>query len=500
MTQKKLIFLTLLVAIFCTNLVVAQFKDFGIKAGLRGNLVQPFTEFENDNGLSIGSYIFDGFVRFELSRWWNAELGVGFGNLSGDDFIYSPALKKGTGTYSTTILPITAKILYAPWDLESWNPYFYAGIGVLNYSVGTKPSVTSVSPVEESGWTGIIPIGVGTEIKLSEDLLLDLNVGLNYSLTDNLNFFKIDEFNDAYLNVGVGIVYTKESLSSDKDKDGLTKGEELELGTDPNNPDTDGDGLNDGIEVKQYTTDPRKADTDGDGLKDGEEVLNYKTNPLKADTDADGLTDYDELMKFKTDPLKNDTDGDGLNDGDEVMKYKTDPLKVDTDGDGLKDGEEVLKYKTNPLKVDTDGGTIGDGVEVKRGSNPLDPADDVPVQFVEKEYSYKSVYFDFDKHNIKKNEGLSLDSTATTLSQMKDAKISLSGHADAIGSDKYNMNLSEKRVNIVKEYLVKKGLNGETISVEFFGESKPAADNKTAKGRSLNRRTEIKAKVMEKVK
>jgi len=204
-------------------------------------------------------------------------------------------------------------------------------------------------------------------------------------------------------------------------------------------------------------------------------------------------------MKFKTDPLKLDTDGDGLNDGEEIMKHKTDPLKADTDGDGLQDGAELMKHKTNPLVVDTDGGTVGDGVEVNRGSNPLDPKDDVPVTEVEKEYTYKNVYFGFNVHKISKKEGKSLDSTYTTLSLLNEPKITLSGHADAIGSDDYNMKLSEKRANAVKEYLVNKGLNADKISVEFFGESKPAADNKFKKGRDLNRRTEIKAKVMEKV-
>jgi len=493
--NKAVFVLLLILTTISTN---AQFKDFGLKAGIKANGVLTADEFSDDNGMSLSSYLFNGFLRFELNHDWNVELSLGYGNLKGDDYNHILG-KKGTGSFSTSIVPIEAKILYAPWNLENWNPYFYAGLGALNYSVGTKPSVASPNPVKLDGWTGVIPFGVGTEVKLSEEVILDLSAGINYSLTDNLNYYKIDDYNDAYINLGVGIAYSQESMSSDKDKDGLTKREELELGTDPRNPDTDGDGLNDGMEVRQYTTDPRKADTDNDGLKDGEEILNYKTNPLKADTDNDGLTDYDELMKFKTDPLKADTDGDGLNDGDEIMKYKTDPLKVDTDGEGLSDGDEVLKYKTNPLNVDTDGGTVNDAVEVKRGTNPLDPKDDVPVEMVEKEYSYKNVYFGFDKNKISKKEMKSLDSTYVTLSQLNDPQITLSGHADAIGSDKYNMKLSEKRANIVKEYLVKKGLNAEKITVEFFGESKPAASNKTAKGRALNRRTEIKAKVMEKV-
>ncbi len=60
--------------------------------------------------------------------------------------------------------------------------------------------------------------------------------------------------------------------SSDSDHDGLTDDEEAKLGTDPHNPDTDGDGLSDGDEVLKYGTNPLKADTDGDGYPDGAEV------------------------------------------------------------------------------------------------------------------------------------------------------------------------------------------------------------------------------------
>jgi len=76
----------------------------------------------------------------------------------------------------------------------------------------------------------------------------------------------------------------------DDDGDGLSKNQEIALGTDPNNPDTDGDGLNDGVEVNQYGTNPKLRDTDADNLSDGEEV-NQGLNPLNADTDGDGLMD-----------------------------------------------------------------------------------------------------------------------------------------------------------------------------------------------------------------
>ena len=77
----------------------------------------------------------------------------------------------------------------------------------------------------------------------------------------------------------------------DDDKDGLSNIQEAQLGTDPKNPDTDGDGLTDGAEVNQYGTNPKLQDTDGDTLSDGVEVNQLHTNPLNKDTDGDGLPD-----------------------------------------------------------------------------------------------------------------------------------------------------------------------------------------------------------------
>jgi len=81
--------------------------------------------------------------------------------------------------------------------------------------------------------------------------------------------------------------------SGDSDGDGLTNGEEAELGTDPDDVDSDNDGIEDADEV-DMGTDPTEADTDGDGIEDGDEET-YGTDPLLADTDTDGLNDMDEI-------------------------------------------------------------------------------------------------------------------------------------------------------------------------------------------------------------
>ena len=81
------------------------------------------------------------------------------------------------------------------------------------------------------------------------------------------------------------------AAEGDDDNDGLSNAAEASLGTDPNNPDTDGDGLSDGLEVHKYGTLPKNQDTDGDTLTDGHEVETLKTSPLEKDTDGDGLND-----------------------------------------------------------------------------------------------------------------------------------------------------------------------------------------------------------------
>jgi hypothetical protein len=111
------------------------------------------------------------------------------------------------------------------------------------------------------------------------------------------------------------------------------------------------------------------GDPDADGLSNVDEFTR-NTDPQDSDSDNDGLKDGDEVVVYQTNPLSDDTDADGLKDGAEVTTYFTNPKIADSDGDGLTDGAEVLTYMTNPLVVDTDNDGFGDGLEVRSGSNP----------------------------------------------------------------------------------------------------------------------------------
>ena len=142
----------------------------------------------------------------------------------------------------------------------------------------------------------------------------------------------------------------------DADSDGLTNLREYQIGTDPTNADSDGDGLGDYDEVMVYRTNPLSADTDADGLPDKWEVDNGLDPTIgngSRDTDLDGLSDLQEY-EIGTSPTLKDTDGDGLADGDEIT-YGTDPFVADTDGDGVSDHEEIFGTRSDPLVVDFDG-------------------------------------------------------------------------------------------------------------------------------------------------
>lgn len=250
------------------------------------------------------------------------------------------------------------------------NPYLFLGAEYLTWKATTKSGVDlpNVGRYDANGFA--IPFGVGLEAFIDENWALDLSGTYHFTFVDSLDDFSVNRQGnvtsptDALLTVGLGVNYY--FGSSDPDGDGLTSKEERRIGTDPYNPDTDGDGLRDGDEVRVYSTNPLEKDTDNDGLTDGDEVNVYKTKPTNADTDGDGLNDGAEVTTYKTNPMNPDTDGDSLNDGDEVNTYKTSPTNKDTDGDALTDGDEVNKYKTSPTNRDTDGDSLTDGDEVNR--------------------------------------------------------------------------------------------------------------------------------------
>ena len=137
----------------------------------------------------------------------------------------------------------------------------------------------------------------------------------------------------------------------DSDKDGLNDfTETVFFGTDRLLADTDGDGLTDADEIYSTNTNPLVADSAGNGTSDaeadpdGDGLSNIKeielgTDPNSKDTDGDGFDDKYEITTTKTSPVKKDTDGDGLTDSEE-KELGLDPLSDATDG--TPDSERII--------------------------------------------------------------------------------------------------------------------------------------------------------------
>ena len=72
-----------------------------------------------------------------------------------------------------------------------------------------------------------------------------------------------------------------------------------------------------------------------------------------------------------------------------------------------------------------------------------------------------------------------------------DLRIKVIGHTDAVGSDIYNVDLSQRRAQSIIDYFVSQGLARDRIQIEFKGETDPIADNETEAGKQLNRRVDF---------
>lgn len=102
-------------------------------------------------------------------------------------------------------------------------------------------------------------------------------------------------------------------------------------------------------------------------------------------------------------------------------------------------------------------------------------------------------FFDFDKYNLKPAGMAKLDELAAKLQQLGPAvtAVGVAGHTDSIGSEAYNLKLSDRRAQAVVDYLVQRGVNPNLIKAQGFGKSNPIASNATPAGRAQNRRVEI---------
>jgi OOP family OmpA-OmpF porin len=242
-------------------------------------------------------------------------------------------------------------------------------------------------------------------------------------------------------------------------------------------------------------------DSDGDGVKDKDDAcpdtpMNVEVDArgCPVDSDGDGVADYMDncpdtpagaRVNSQGCPLDSDNDGvfDGLDRCPNTPAGATvdeNGCPMDSDGDGVYDGLDRCP--------DTPRGT-----EVDRYGCPIPEPEPVMTK---RSFMFRDVNFEFDSSRITEAGEVRLQAIADSLLMVADAdlRVEVDGHTDSIGTEEYNMLLSLRRAEAVRDYLVENypELTESMFVVRDFGKSQPIADNSTAEGRSQNRRVELK--------
>lgn len=117
----------------------------------------------------------------------------------------------------------------------------------------------------------------------------------------------------------------------------------------------------------------------------------------------------------------------------------------------------------------------------------------VDIQFdPPKSFVLENVTFETGKADLKPESFVVLDELVEYLKRKSDERIEVGGHTDNVGKADANVVLSQNRANTVRAYLLMKGIDPERVTAKGYGMTEPIAENTTAEGRQMNRRTEVK--------
>jgi len=122
----------------------------------------------------------------------------------------------------------------------------------------------------------------------------------------------------------------------------------------------------------------------------------------------------------------------------------------------------------------------------------IKPADSQPVKTVAEASAFETVYFDFDKSDLRQDARNSLTKNAEILLKSKQAaKIKIEGHCDERGSAEYNIALGERRATSAMQYLITLGVQPDRLSIISYGKEKPAVEGHDEEAWAKNRRAEF---------
>jgi OOP family OmpA-OmpF porin len=250
--------------------------------------------------------------------------------------------------------------------------------------------------------------------------------------------------------------------------------------------DRDGDGFfDDDGKGRSLDSCPDKAgvapdgcptlDSDNDGLLDADDMCDDQPETANDFQDSDGCPE-------------SDTDGDGFWDDDgRGMSQDKCPADAgvapdgcpiaDTDRDGLLDPDDTCVSEP----------------ETRNGFQDSDGCpDEVPQELSKFTGVIQGITFDTGKAIIRASSRPVLDDAIKVLAAHPDTRIQISGHTDSRGDHDFNVDLSKRRAESVKNYLTEKGIDPNRIETVGYGPDQPIDTNDTKTGRSHNRRIEFK--------
>ena len=345
---------------------------------------------------------------------------------------------------------------------------YYGVDGTIKYSFGSLLNNSWIEPYlgAGGGYTWVDEIGAGT---------LNGTVGLNFWFSENIGLTVQSSYKHSFED------YLAKHFQH-------TAGLAIKFG----GKDTDGDGIYDKDdacpEVAGLEAFNGCPDSDGDGIEDAKDDCPNEAGLAEfngcPDTDGDGVPDNQDtcptVAGLKALSGCPDADGDGVADKDDECPNQAGPAAnkgcpwPDTDGDGVLDKDD---------KCPNEAGTVANN-----GCPEVKPTAEVMKQL--NEYA-RTILFDTGKATFKKESIQTLESMNAIFKEYPKADFYIDGHTDSVGSEKSNQLLSERRANAVRDWLIANGIDQARLEARGFGESKPIDSNKTAGGRTNNRRVEV---------